>query len=325
MSQDQKVLDDKVKHLQLVNAVSSNDIDAVLNAIFRINSTPSPPGTPPPAYGSPLHLVVSLCQKNVVENILGVFCSAETKSGKSIDWINVQNSPDRQTPLHIASKLARTDILDLLFQIPSLNDTIRDSNGQTAQDLSPNAQVEAIFERYRSEFVTAMTAAMHNAAICGDHQRVELLFDQNDRALSYLHQGDTSSNLGWIDINGSLEAQTERSLLHLAAKLDNLELIAWGLKHGADPNVKDLKGKKPVDLSKSERVKEMLKHAKPQAPIHSPSLAQATTSQSPAQKEAPFLKGYTEIFTIVSYQNGQITRMDTSLDILYWKVEFYSN
>jgi hypothetical protein len=125
---------------------------------------------------------------------------------------------------------------------------------------------------------------------------------------------------GWIDINGSLEAQTERSLLHLAAKTDNLELIAWGLKHGADPNVKDLKGRKPSDLAKSDRVKEMLKHAKPQAPIHSPSLAQATTSVSPGQKEAPFLKGYFDFLILAFYQNGQTTRMAISPDILSWKV-----
>ena len=102
-----------------------------------------------------------------------------------------------------------------------------------------------------------MTSAMHNAAICNDFQRVEILFDQNERALSYL-------NSGWIDINGPLEGQRERSLLHIAAKLESLELVSWGLKHGADPNVKDLKGKKPYDLTKNERIREMLKHAKPQ-------------------------------------------------------------
>lgn len=125
-------------------------MDAVLNAIFKINSSPSPPGSNSPLYGSPLHLVVSLCQTSVIENVLNVFCTHQdglnAVSGKSLDWINTQNSPDRETPLHIASKLARLDVLELLFQIPNVNDTIRDAHGLTAADSAPNNKVAEIFD-----------------------------------------------------------------------------------------------------------------------------------------------------------------------------------
>ena len=152
-----KVLDDKVKHLQLINAVSSNDLDGVLNAIFKINSAPSPPGATPPSYGSPLHLVTSLCQSNIVENVLNVFCHLDTTGdgggvssssvqAKSLDWINCQNSPERETPLHIASKLARVDVLELLFQIPNVNDTIRDAHGLLAEECAPTELVRDVFE-----------------------------------------------------------------------------------------------------------------------------------------------------------------------------------
>lgn len=133
-----------------MNAVSSNDIDAVLNAIFKINSSPSPQGGSNTAlYGSPLHLVVSLCQTSVVQNVLNVFCNQDgpnAASGKSLGWINAQNSPDRETPLHIASKLARLDVLELLFHIPNVNDTIRDANGATPANCAPNDSVAAIFD-----------------------------------------------------------------------------------------------------------------------------------------------------------------------------------
>ncbi|KAJ3340155.1 hypothetical protein HDU91_000897, partial [Kappamyces sp. JEL0680] len=296
-----KVLDEKMKHLSLVNAVSSDDMDAVINAIFKINASPSPAGVPPPSYGSPLHLVVSLCQKNVVENVLQVFCSQESAAavhGKSLDWINVQNSPDRETPLHIAAKLSRLDILEMLFQIPNLNDTLRDAHGNTAQEVATNDRVVEIFEK----FITMMTAAMKNAVAFGDHNGLDALFDKNERALSYLR-------LGWIDINGPLEPDNERSLLHLAAKSDNLELIVWALKYGADPNVTDRKGKKPIDLTKAERVKEILKHAKSHAPIMSASLAQATsqlavpgTNAASSAKEPPLLKGVLSKWT--NYKDG---------------------
>ena len=62
----------------------------------------------PPSYGSPLHLVVSLCQKSVVEGVLSAFCSDAQNS--YTNWINSQNFPERETPLHIAAKLTRLDV-----------------------------------------------------------------------------------------------------------------------------------------------------------------------------------------------------------------------
>lgn len=139
-----------------------------------------------------------------------------------------------------------------------------------------------------------LIAAMKNAAECGDHNGLDSLFEKNERAQCYLRQG-------WVDINGPMESSYERSLLHLAAKADNIELLVWALKYGADPNVTDRRGKKPIDYAKAERIKEILKHAKTQTPILSSSLAQATstTVTSPSKgpipslgaKEPPVLKG----------------------------------
>jgi hypothetical protein len=137
-------------------------------------------------------------------------------------------------------------------------------------------------------------AALRNAIETGDHGGLETLFESNERAQAYIKQG-------WIDINGPLESVNERSLLHLAAKSDNLELVVWALKYGADPDVSDKKGRKPSELSKNERIKEILKHTKTQAPIISTSLAQATSSlmsnpnasigSSLTSKDLPALKG----------------------------------
>jgi hypothetical protein len=48
------------------------------------------------------------------------------------------------------------------------------------------------------------------------------------------------------------------------------------LKHGADPNVKDAREKKPIDFTKSEAVKVRLKNAIVMAPIISTSLGIVT-------------------------------------------------
>jgi hypothetical protein len=166
---------------------------------------------------------------------------------------------------------------------------------------------------YRNEFADAMVSAMKNAVLCGDHQGLETLFESNLRAKCYLKEG-------WIDINASLDEKNERSILHLAAKSDNAELVVWCLKYGADPNVKDNKGKRPVDLVKAEKIKDLLKHAKSQAPILSASLAQATSSNHPSHsgaqiREAPTVKGTLNKVMRNSF-SGQTIGMAINLGIL---------
>lgn len=74
---------------------------------------------------------------------------------------------------------------------------------------------------------------------------------------------------------------------------------------GADPDVKDLNGWKPIDLVKNEGIKERLKTAISLAPILSPSLARATLTNS-AALEAPVLKGTMLKWT--NYSSGYLPR-----------------
>lgn len=65
------------------------------------------------------------------------------------------------------------------------------------------------------------------------------------------------------------------------------------MKQGADSNVKDIKGKKPIYITKNEAIRELLRNALSLAPIISPSLAIATSgaSTSIVAFNAPVLKG----------------------------------
>ncbi len=135
-------LDHKVLHLQLVNALKTNDTDTILNAIFKLNSVP----VQQPSYGSPLHLVVSLCDTRVVQNVVSVFCSEQSQSQnpQSMEWINSLNS-EKETPLHVCSKLGRQDVIELLLQIPTVNDTIRNSDGKTPHEVCHDDEIDSIF------------------------------------------------------------------------------------------------------------------------------------------------------------------------------------
>ncbi|KAI8906381.1 Oxysterol-binding protein-domain-containing protein [Gorgonomyces haynaldii] len=289
---------DSVLHLELVNALGSNNIDAILSSVLKITSHPT---KQTPSYGSPLHLVISLCPKQTVQQILDVFCrpgSAVSNNTPSLNWINTRNIPDGQTPLHLAAKLSRHDIIDLLFQIPTIDDTIRDTHGRLAEDLVQTDRMADLFAEYKQSFVESFYQQLRVLLESKDLDSFGFhdVFARNQRTRSYL-------SLGWIDINAPIQKDTERALLHLVAKLDNLELVDFLLKQGADPNVKDSKGKKPVDVAKADKVKERLKHAISLAPIVSASLAKATaTTEGPVSIEAPVLKGM--ILKWVNYTTG---------------------
>ena len=137
-------MQDQVRHMELVNALSTNKVDSILEAILKMVGSTS---TLTPSYGSPLHLVITLCEKSVVEQVLNVFCRPGSAAADkhSLNWICIRNTPDGQTPLHLASKLSRHDIIDALFMVPNVDDTLRDSQGKTAEELAQTERMADIF------------------------------------------------------------------------------------------------------------------------------------------------------------------------------------
>lgn len=121
----------------------------------------------------------------------------------------------------------------------------------------------------------------------GSGGRIDMLaihetFTESQRTRSYLANG-------WIDLNVSIDptGSQQLSLLHLASKNNNLPLVDFLLKLGADPDVKDANGKKPLDLAKAENVKTRLKNAISMTPIISSSLAKGASSSNSGLFEAP--------------------------------------
>jgi hypothetical protein len=215
-------LADHVKSYQLISVIQTNDLTAILPALkaeleYILASSSSSSGSSSgsfhsnashtshggmakvkrqiPAYGSPLHLAISICSKHVVQQILSELLipssipvpavaispprqssssSASDKSQQSnqshhsqqshhsnqqnqshlarlsmIDtpWVNDCNSPDGDTPLHIAVKLRYWDIVEQLLKVPGINDTIKDAQGRTAEDLATGTRLAELFKR----------------------------------------------------------------------------------------------------------------------------------------------------------------------------------
>ncbi|KAJ3265368.1 hypothetical protein HK104_006300, partial [Borealophlyctis nickersoniae] len=253
---------------------------------------------------------ISLCPRPVVEAIFSTFCLADSASpdaaAKGREWLNARNEPDGETPLHLGAKLGRLDVVELLCKGggDGLDDTVRDADGKTPEDGAKNEKIAAALIAHRNRFAQDRISKVRQYLSAGSAQAIIDLFRNDARAAAYL-------SLGWIDINAPIDPETERSILHVAAKLDNLDLVNWALAQGADPGVKDRKGKKPAELcpKKDSRTKERLKKTIAQAPIISASLAQATSSTSGhpgGPQSAPTLRG--NLFKWTNYAAGYKSR-----------------
>ncbi|KAJ3140607.1 hypothetical protein HDU90_007909 [Geranomyces variabilis] len=267
-----KAVDESVRHVQLIDALRSHDSEAINTAVR--NLPPHTADAPAPAYGSPLHLAISLCPTSVIENLI----AASSESAAA--WANTQSARDGESALHLASKLGRADVVEVLFKIKGISDHLRDGRGCTADQVAASERVKQLIVDHRLEFAATVIAKVRNALTNGPAQAAIDAFTLDPRAQAYL-------TLGWIGINDPINVDTEQSFLHFAARSDNVMLVDWALENGADPAVKDRKGRKPSDLCpKNSRTKAKLKTAIPQAPIMSGSLPQATSSTLGTQPSA---------------------------------------
>lgn len=158
---------------------------------------------------------------------------------------NEQNA-EGSTPLHIVSKLARLECLEVLLAISGIDDTIRDVEGRSAMDVAKNKQVSSLLELSRSTFISCKTKDMFSLARHGDAMGLARLFSQN-RTKSL------------VDIN-TLNANGD-SVLHMAARVDHKELVLVALELGADPFLLNRKGRIPFELAKAENVRAVLREA----------------------------------------------------------------
>lgn len=101
----------------------------------------------------------------------------------------------------------------------------------------------------RSIHVARITKEMH-----------QMVRNENIEGFKALFSGKSKRNLYLIDVNVS--NSRGESILHEAARRDNLELVQACLNIGADPFQKNRKGKIPLELTKKDSIKAILKNGK---------------------------------------------------------------
>lgn len=175
------------------------------------------------------------------------------------------------TPLHLAATLGRVDITALLLQQSEIDDSAKDAEGRSASDVATK-DVKEVLRRTLTSFLAFL-------AVADPQTSVGFREDSQKSYMSLLHAYIVSSlasgppeallnllsspRVKSIDLS-TLDESTGTTLLHEAARRNDLRLIELGVRAGADVFVRDRHGRSVGDSDKlygkeHERMKAFLR------------------------------------------------------------------
>ncbi|PRT54239.1 Oxysterol-binding 2 [Wickerhamiella sorbophila] len=257
-------LDSSVVKLKLISALRESSVEKFneLADVYNLQKIPFLLGTS----------VESSSSIELVARILQLY----REQNRDINETNESGS----TTLHVAVSRGRNDVAELLLEQDDINDTIMNDAGQTPFDCVSSPQLTETLRQAQIRFIE------RNAI------KVKALFDSQD--LPRLEEVFANSRVQeLLDING-INPDTGSTVLHDAARSNNLQLVKFILTHNGDPLTQDRDGKLPAQVTKNDKIKRLLNDAaKSQAILDQ-------TSQSKGVNDHPYMEGYLKKWTNVT-------------------------
>ncbi|CAG8518416.1 3317_t:CDS:2 [Ambispora leptoticha] len=278
-------VEESLKTYQLLEALRTNDTGFLQNHLASYQPPSSSPnnssstlsGTPPSLSlnhtPSPLILAVQCSATPTVEYVL-----SHLPPGFDIN----QRDQYGNTALHYAAKSGRLDVVDLLLKQKNINDTLLNNEGKQAVDMAKTLEVAESLKVNRDQFLEHITVLYRKHVAASDLEALRNFF-QDPRAAAL------------IDINHQ-DCGTGATLLHDAARKKDIEMVKFCLDHGADINIRDRKGKLPIEVTREDKIKNLLKEVTPTSSLVITTLP----------NQSPKLKGYLHKWT--NYAGGYKTR-----------------
>ncbi|KAF8629796.1 hypothetical protein AX17_005575 [Amanita inopinata Kibby_2008] len=218
-----------------------------------------------------LHLAIRCSSADTVALLL---------SHRAISPNGVHPPGSGTTPLHLAASLGRVDIVNLLFEQDSIDDTLRDGQGRTCKDVARSKDVIRAIDDSRSFLNASYRSLLHSY----------ILSPPNSQPPSALVSLLESRRISFVDLS-YLDDDSGTSLLHEAARRKNLRLIELAVRSGADVFVRNRKGKTAYEgAGKDDQVRVFLR----QYANHDNTLINSSTS------DLPTLRGYLNKYTNVA-------------------------
>ncbi|KAK9480133.1 Oxysterol-binding protein-domain-containing protein [Lipomyces japonicus] len=272
-------LEESIRTYKLLEALRANDVAYIskllgIDASTSVNSDAASDisvaiSNSPNEVSGLLHLAVQVASASLIELIVS--------SGNPFIDINGQDV-DGNTPLHLAASLGREDIVSLLMERLEINDTIVNAAGKQAVEVCRYPELTQAMQVSRAQFVEKAAIELKRDFESENLKGIDKILS-NSRAAALL------------DINGQ-DPDAGTTVLHDAVRKKQVKVVQYILDHGGDPFRRDRKGKLPIDLTKDETIRKILKAA---------SKSQSIVTDTPVNA-APIMKGYLKKWT--NYTSG---------------------
>lgn len=188
-----------------------------------------------------LHIAVQAAPLETIKAILTTF-----KGAPAFDINSIEPSKG-DTPLHVAARHGRSDVVMYLLSLDGINDTVTNFAGKQPVEVARTPELAAAMQVVRAQYVGKVAMEMKHYFATNDIPALEELLS-NPRAATLL------------DINGQ-DPDTGSTVLHDFVKARNIPMVEFILSHGGDPFRRNSKGILPIDATKDETIKRLLRQA----------------------------------------------------------------
>lgn len=219
-----------------------------------------------------------------------VFINELLQSPLDLD-LNSQNTLG-STPLHLACSSGRLAVVESLLSQKDIDCTFLNNFGQDCLEVTENQQIQTFIKYSRSAFVDQSLKDLFREILHENIDNITKMFRKN--RISTLVDVNTPDSAG-------------RTALQLAIRKGNLELIQKIIEIGADPFIKNRKGKMPIQMTNDAKIIEILK----KVPVRSSKMS-TTAMSGYLLKYVNFASGYMRRW--VNLEDGVLSYYESKKD-----------
>ena len=211
----------------VVRSIDRGDLTGAIDAVYRYHLKPASFATSQGC--SLLHLAVNAGNLRMTRELVSDY-------GISLDSQNRNG----ETALHIAVADGEREIVTFLLESEA-SPFVRDLQGRTPIDLCTEVNIKSELTERQKELIQSANMEFFRLVRSSDLEGLAQLFGTKQSLLQ----------INSPDVTGD-------TALHVAARAGTRELVLSLLAHGADPHLKDRKGKLPAEVTKCDSIKSLL-------------------------------------------------------------------